>query len=82
MNVFTFPANLVFRLVRPGPRDGVFGLAIIILTCFLWACVWAEPFRRSYGWRPWRFSMRELLILTAAIAVIFGGLALLERVVS
>ena len=78
MNTFMFPASVVVPAGRLGPNDGVLAVPILILTLLLWGAVWAEPFRRKYGWRPWRFSIRELLVLTAIVAVIFGLLVLAD----
>jgi hypothetical protein len=78
VGVFLFPASVIFYATRPGPDDGVLGISISILTCLLWGCVWAEPFRRKYGWQPWHFSIQDLLILTTAAAAILGLLVLLD----
>jgi hypothetical protein len=78
MTIFLFPASVIFRIVRPGPDDGVFGMSVLIFTCLAWGCVWAEPFRRQYGWRPWRFTIRGLLIVTAVVAALLGLLVLME----
>jgi hypothetical protein len=78
LNILAFPASVIFRIARPGPGDGVFGLSILMVTCFLWGCLWAEPFRRRAGWKPWRFSTRELLVITTIIAMLLGMLVLLN----
>jgi hypothetical protein len=80
MNVFIFPWSVIFPLmprgpkIHPSPHDEVIVLFGIILTCFLWGMVWAEPFRRKFRWRPWRFSIREVLALTTGVAGLLGGL--------
>ena len=78
MNTFTFPASVIIPAARLGPNDGVLGVPILILTLLLWGAVWAEPFSRKHGWQPWRFSIRELLVLAAIVAVIFGLLVLAD----
>jgi hypothetical protein len=78
IDVFLFPASVIFRVTRPGPTDGVFGLSVLMFTCLFWGCVWAEPFRRSYGWHPWRFSIRELLVVTTIVAATLGLLVALK----
>jgi hypothetical protein len=79
MDVFGFPATTIFRIWRPGSADGGFAMSILIPTCLLWGYVWAEPFRRSCGWQPWRFSTGDLLVVTTIIAAILGVTALLNR---
>jgi hypothetical protein len=78
VNVFAFPATAISRIAHFGPKDGVLGISILMLTCLLWGGIWAEPFRRRYGWKPWRFSIRELLVVTTIIAAILGILVLLD----
>ena len=73
--IFGFPASAVSRLAHLGPNDGVLGESLFMLTCLLWGCVWAEPFRRKYGWQPWRFSIRDLLVATTMVSVVMGLLA-------
>lgn len=79
MNVFTFPLIPLFRSIHLGPKDGAIGLSIVIFTCFVWGGVWAEPFRWKFGWRPWRFSIRELFVVTAAVAGILGWIVWLNH---
>lgn len=78
MNTFGFPASIVFRFVHPGLHDAVYGYSMLLLTGFLWGCLWAEPFRRRYGWKPWRFSTRDLLLITTAAAIVLGLIAMLK----
>jgi hypothetical protein len=77
MYVFGFPATLIFRIARPEPRN-ILIPPILILTWLFWGCIWAEPFRRAYSWQPWRFTVRDLLIVTTTIAAIFGLLVWLQ----
>ncbi|HEX4415987.1 MAG TPA: hypothetical protein VH107_20315 [Lacipirellulaceae bacterium] len=79
MNVFTLPIRPIIWLFRLGPEDSAVGTFLIIFTYFLWGSVWAEPFRRKYGWRPWRFTIRELLGVITAIAVLLDWLAWLNH---
>ncbi len=85
INVFAFPATVIDPLIPRGPKiqpsleHEVCVFLVIILTCFLWGMVWAEPFRWKFGWRPWRFTIRELLGATAAVACVLGWLAWLSR---
>jgi hypothetical protein len=78
INVFGFPGILITRIARLGPNDGTVGWSLIAVTCLLWGCVWAEPFRRRCGWQPWRFSIRELLLVTTIVAAILGLFVLLK----
>jgi hypothetical protein len=79
--VFIFPWSVIFPLIphgpkiQPSPQYEVFALLGIVLTCFLWGMVWTEPFRWKFGWRPWRFSIREVLAVTTAVAGVLGWLA-------
>jgi hypothetical protein len=81
LNVFTFPWSVIYPLIPQGPRVPinpkveVFRWGCITLTCFLWGMMWAEPFRWKYGWRPWRFTIRELLGVTAIAEGLLGWFA-------
>jgi hypothetical protein len=79
MNVFTLPIKPIVWLFHLGPNDGMVGTFLIIFTYFLWGSVWAEPFRRKCGWHPWRFGVRELFVLTAAIAGILAWIVWLNH---
>jgi hypothetical protein len=70
--VFAFPATIIFRIVRPGPEDGLFAGAVLIPTFLMWGCIWAEPFRRHYRWQPWRFSVKDLIIVTTGVGILLA----------
>lgn len=79
MYVFAFPGLEIVRAAHLGPQDGAIGLSLLAVTCLLWGCAWAEPFRRKYGWQPWRFNVRDLLAVTTVAAVILAVIALLSK---
>jgi hypothetical protein len=47
-------------------------LSVILINSVLWGAVLAEPVRWWFGWPPWRFSLRTLLIATTLVAVVLG----------
>jgi hypothetical protein len=69
--VFVFPFSLYAQIFHPEPKQVEF-FPLFIFTLLLWGCIWAEPFRRRFGWRPWRFTVRDLLIITTMAAVLLG----------
>jgi hypothetical protein len=70
VNVAAFPASLVLRAMPLRPEYNCYRPAVIVASCRLWGCIWAEPFRRMYGWQHWRFTTRDLLILTRIFAAL------------
>ena len=54
-------------------------MPLFLSNSCLWGCVLAEPFRWWFGWKPWRFSLRTLLIATTIIAVVLGMVAVAGR---
>ncbi len=72
INVLAFPAAAVFQWYRGSPDYNAVRVPLVVLTCLLWGCIWAEPFRRKYGWKPWRFTTRDLFIMTTIVAALLG----------
>src|SRR5262249_46810369 len=81
LNVFLFPWSAIYPWIPHGPKIPINSTyqvlwpTCITLTCFLWGVVWAVRFRWKFGWRPLRFTTRELFLVTAVVAGLLGWFA-------
>jgi hypothetical protein len=60
------------------PLDENTAFLLLPLNSFFWGCLLAEPVRWWFGWPPWRFSLRTLLIILTLIAVLLGATTLMK----
>jgi hypothetical protein len=74
VNVLISPVCFLF------PLFGESGWALILVpfNSFLWGCLLAEPFRWWFGWAPWRFSLRTLIVVITLTSVLLGAIAALK----
>ena len=71
-DILTFPVNFLFPFLRATPSLRPAILILLPANSFLWGCVLAEPVRWWFGWPPWRFSLRTMLIAMTLVAAVLG----------
>jgi hypothetical protein len=68
-------------------RIVVWGVAVALVIVLLWACLtliaillgWSQEARDWMEGRAWRYSLRELIVVTTAVAVGMAALSILVR---